>query len=166
MQPFGEVHEPGVAGATSRARGVGIERGPHAIDIRIQVERRAVVEEAPPLGVEGHEVKMILQFATRFGVDPLEHAGDRQDRRSHVESEALLGEHGRLAADPWILVAECHGVAAGRERAGRRQAAEAATHDHHSIVFTRRVHRAVLDCLGRCVRCRISEGAAAVPQSY
>ena len=141
MQTLGEVHESGVALAASRTGGVGVERGPHACHIGKQIERGAIVKKAAPLRVERHEIEMLFQIAASLGIDSLEHSRDRQDGRAHVEPEALLGKHGRLAANPRILVTERHGVAAGSERACSCQTAQAATHHDHSIFFTRRIHR-------------------------
>ena len=86
----------------------------------MEVERCAVVEETPPLGIEWHEVEMIFQFTARLGVDPLEHPGDGEDCRAHIKAKALLSQHGRLAANPSVLVAERDGIAASSQRAGRR----------------------------------------------
>ena len=135
VEPLRQRHESGVALSGAGAGGVGVERGLHLSDVGDQIERRAVGEKTPPLRIERDEIEGCFQLAARLGEDSLEHAGNRQDRRPHVEPETLLSEHRSLAADPGIFFAERDRIAASRERAGSRQAAEAAADHDHPVLF-------------------------------
>ena len=66
-----------------------------AFDVLREVEHRAVVEEAAPLRVEPDEVEVILQVAPGLGEDAAQDRRDREDRRPHVEAEAVAFEDAR-----------------------------------------------------------------------
>ena len=91
--------------------------------IGVQVERRAVVEERPPLRVERDQIQLVGQLAAGLGEDPLQHRRHQQDRRPHVEAVAVDLEHRGLAAEPVVLLEDDDLVAPRGQRAGRRQAA-------------------------------------------
>ena len=59
-----------------------------ALDVFLQVDLRAVVEEAAPLRIEPHEIEIIGEVAPGFREDALQHPRHGQDRRAHVEAEA------------------------------------------------------------------------------
>jgi hypothetical protein len=95
----------------------------------LQVDAGPVVEEAPPLRIETHEIEIIREVSPRLREDALQNARHGEDRGTHVEAKAVLVQHRGLAADPGIFVVERHRMTAGRRDAGRRQPAES-TADH------------------------------------
>ena len=104
MQALRDLEEVGVA-LRRVARGREPRQlPPHRVDVFAQVEGRAVVEEAAPLRVEADQVEVVLEPPPGLGEDAREHARHGEDGRPHVEAEAALVEHGRLAAEPGVLL--------------------------------------------------------------
>ncbi len=128
MEPRREPDELAVAVAVAVAGKAGEGTG-HGVDVLGEVEHRAVVEERAPLRVEPHQVELLVELAAGLAENAPQHPRHGEDGGPHVEAEARLLEHRGLAAEPRVLLEEHHGVAARRQRAGRRQAAEAAA-DH------------------------------------
>ena len=62
------------------------------------------------------------------------HRRHRDDRRPHVEAEAVLFEHSGLAAEPFVALEEHDPIAARGQNAGCREAAEAAADNADWIV--------------------------------
>ena len=75
------------------------------------------------------KLEIIFHAGTRFSEDAAQHGGNGDNGRPHVETEAVAFEHGRFAAEPFVAFKQGDGVATGSERAGCREAAEAATDD-------------------------------------
>jgi hypothetical protein len=101
----------------------------HGLHVLLQVDLRAVVEEAAPLRIEAHEFDIIREIAAGLREDALQHPRNRQDGRPHVEAEAAVVQHRRLAAEPGVLVVQCHLVTARRRDAGGRQTAKSPADD-------------------------------------
>ncbi len=152
VQPRGEGEEAPVPRPGVRTRREGVERGRHPRRIGHQVEGRAVVEEAAPLRVEGEEVELALEVAPGLGEDPLQHRGEGEDRRPHVEAEPLGRERRRLAAEPGIALEEDHPVAARRQGDGGGEAAEPGSDDADAIRALRHVRAASCRRAGRSPR--------------
>ena len=71
VQPLGEAQE--LAGSPPPRPSPGAKassRAAIALEVGDQVERRAVLEEAPPLRVEGDEVELVVEVAAGLGEDP------------------------------------------------------------------------------------------------
>ncbi len=134
VQPLGDVR--GTAGSRRRPPSRARRRraaAAIALEVGHQVERRAVVEEAAPLGVEPDEVELAPEVAAGLGEDPPEHRGEGEDRRPHVEAEALRLQRRGLAAQPGVALEERHPVAARRQGGGRGEAAEPRADDADAI---------------------------------
>ena len=131
MQVSGDFLEAPVAVAGVLAGSEAVHGLSHGLDILLQVDPRAVVEEAAPLRIEPHEVEIIGEVAAGFREDALQHPRHGEDRRAHVEAEAVLVQNRRLAADPGILVVEGDLVSAGRRDTGRRQSAQSSADDRN-----------------------------------
>ena len=58
----------------------------HPAGVGVQVERRAVGEERPPLRIERDQVELVLQVAAGLGEDPPQDRRHQQDGRPHVEA--------------------------------------------------------------------------------
>ena len=101
----------------------------HRADVLLQVDLRAVVEEAAPLRIEPHEVEIVGEVASGLREDALQHARHGEDRRPHVEAEAVFVQHRRLAAEPGVLVVKRDLMAARGRDAGGRQAAQSSADD-------------------------------------
>ena len=122
MQLAAHADEVAVAGAVAGRE--ALDGFGHRRHVFLQVEHGAVVEEAAPLRVEPAQVEVVVHVPPGFLEDALQHGRDGQDGRPHVEAEAVLFQHRRLAAEPGVLVEQDHLVAARRQRAGRGQAAQ------------------------------------------
>ena len=64
--------------------------GGHLVRVVLEVDDRAVVEEAAPLRVEADHGDVVFELAAGLGEDLAQHGGLDQDGRAHVEAEALL----------------------------------------------------------------------------
>ena len=122
MQPLREGEEAAVA--VGGPGGEAVEGLRHRLGVFDEVEHRAVGEEAPPLRVEPDEVEVVVEIATRLREDATKYARHREDRRPHVEPEAVGLEHGGLAAEPGVELQQRDLVAPRSQRAGRRQPAQ------------------------------------------
>ena len=99
----------------------------------MQVEDRAVVEEAAPLGIEANQVQVIFELLAGLGEDASQHRRQGQDRRPHVEAIALLLEDRRLAPEPTIPLEQDDAIPSGGERARGRQSSQPAADDADPI---------------------------------
>ena len=134
VQPLRPRQEAAVAVAHPPAGREGVERVGHGAHVLAQVQHGAILEEAAPLRVEAHQRHRAVQVAPGFGEDAAQHAGHGQDRRPHVEAEAALLQHRRLAAEPGILLQQHHAMTARRQHHRSRQPAQApADHRDPSI---------------------------------
>ena len=137
---LGQPHSPG---RTGRAPG-------HAFGTRVEVERRAVVEERTPLRVERNQIELVGQIAAGLGEDSLEHRRHQEDRRPHVEPVAFDLEHGRLAAQPSFFSNSTTSYTRCGQRASGGQAAETPA-DHADPASTAFFHRVpVISLTDRC----------------
>jgi hypothetical protein len=149
VQPLGDLEESSVSIGDAVARRERLELPPHAARIFLEVERRAVLEEAAPLRIKADEIELFLEPPVRFAEDAGEHPWHGQDRRSHVETETTFFEHGRFAAEPPVLLEQNHLVPARGQRARGSKPAQAAADDadawvprHHEAL----ARGAVKDC--------------------
>ena len=89
-----------------------LERCGHLANIVLQIQNRAVIEEAAPLRIETDHVEIVTHVAPGFAEDTPQHRGLNQDRGAHIEAETLLLQHRGLATEPWILLEDLDPVAA------------------------------------------------------
>ena len=133
VEPFGELDEAAITVGRFR---LGRKRGEllrHRSGVRNQVERRAVIEERAPLGVEPDEIERAREVASGFGKDSIQDARERQDRRAHIEAKPVAFENRRFAAQPVVALKEDDFVSARCQYAGRGEAAQSSANDADSF---------------------------------
>ena len=98
-----------------------LQAGGHRRLIIQQINRRAIVEEAAPLRVQPHHVDVVVQVLACLRKDLAQHRRLNQDRRPHIEPEALFAQLRCLTAQPGVLLKDLHLMPACRQRTSRRE---------------------------------------------
>ena len=140
VEPLAILDEFAVARSGVRVWSEAIERLRHFVRVLRKIENCAVVEETAPLRIEAHELEIIFQARARFAKDAAENGRDRDDGRSHVETEAVAAKLGRFAAEPIVAFEKDDFVSARRQHAGCGKPAETAADDadwFHEFAFLR-----------------------------
>ena len=162
MKPARKRQKVPIALRRARIRRIDADGACHTLGILLQVEDSAVGKEAAPLGIEATQLEHALEALSGLGEDAREDAGQGQDRRSHIEAKAAFLQHGRLAAEPVVLLEQPHLVAAPgkHDRSGKPRQPAA---DHHDGSIA--AHHFTSAKTGGRVPARLCIGRGARPRS-